>query len=168
MSAVPLIDLDARTNGRRTSRNTVQGPSRRGSAASLASHTSAVRIQPVRGPSRVVPECNEEHNEPPLLPNVRADRGTDQVLVVRAQAGEQIAFELLVRKHQSRVIQLVQRFVGEADAPDVAQECFIKAYRALGSFRGQSTFFTWLYRVAVNCAKNHLVARSRPSGHSGY
>ncbi len=89
------------------------------------------------------------------------NRDADQVLVKRAQAGDQAAFELLVWRHQNRIIQLVQRFVGEADAPDVAQECFIKAYRAIGSFRGQSSFFTWLYRVAVNCAKNHLVARAR-------
>ena len=86
---------------------------------------------------------------------------TDEQLVLRAQKGEALAFELLVRKYQHKTIQLVSRLVGEADAPDVAQEAFVKVYRALPGFRGQSAFYTWLYRIAVNTAKNHLVARSR-------
>jgi RNA polymerase sigma-70 factor, ECF subfamily len=85
----------------------------------------------------------------------------DTQLVARAQEGDQAAFGLLVTKYQYKLIQLVARLVGEADAPDVAQESFVKAYRALKSFRGQSTFYTWLYRIGVNSAKNHLVARAR-------
>jgi RNA polymerase sigma-70 factor (ECF subfamily) len=89
----------------------------------------------------------------------------DEKLVERAQAGDMRAFELLVRKYQHRIIQLVGRMVGEGDAPDVAQESFIRAWRALASFRGQSAFYTWLYRIAINTAKNHRVALSRrPSG----
>lgn len=87
--------------------------------------------------------------------------GVDEQLVARAQAGDKRAFELLVRKYQYKIIQLVSRLVGDADAPDVAQETFIKAWRALKNFRGQSAFYTWLYRIGINTAKNHLVARGR-------
>lgn len=87
--------------------------------------------------------------------------GLDEQLVARAQQGDKRAFELLVRKYQYKIIQLVGRLVGEADAPDVAQESFIKAWRALKAFRGQSAFYTWLYRIGINTAKNHLVARGR-------
>lgn len=90
-----------------------------------------------------------------------SEEQTDDQLVTRAQSGEQRAFELLVRKYQYKIIQLVSRLVGDADAPDVAQETFIKAYRALHGFRGQSAFYTWLYRIGINTAKNHLVARNR-------
>jgi RNA polymerase sigma-70 factor (ECF subfamily) len=93
--------------------------------------------------------------EPPVTP------GIDEQLVERAQAGDRRAFELLVRKYQYKIIQLVGRLVGDADAPDVAQETFIKAWRALNGFRGQSAFYTWLYRIGINTAKNHLVARGR-------
>lgn len=85
----------------------------------------------------------------------------DEQLVVRAQKGDQRAFELLVRKYQNKIIQLVSRLVGDADAQDVAQETFIKAYRALNGFQGNSAFYTWLYRIGINTAKNHLVARGR-------
>ena len=85
----------------------------------------------------------------------------DEQLVVRAQKGDQRAFELLVRKYQHKIIQLVGRLVGDADAQDVAQETFIKAYRALNGFQGNSAFYTWLYRIGINTAKNHLVARGR-------
>lgn len=87
--------------------------------------------------------------------------GIDEQLVERAQTGDRRAFELLVRKYQYKIIQLVGRLVGDADAPDVAQETFIKAWRALNGFRGQSAFYTWLYRIGINTAKNHLVARGR-------
>lgn len=87
--------------------------------------------------------------------------GGDDQLVERAQAGDKRAFELLLRKYQHKIIQLVSRLVGDADAPDVAQESFIKAWRALPGFRGQSAFYTWLYRIGINTAKNHLVARNR-------
>lgn len=90
-----------------------------------------------------------------------SEDNVDEQLVERAQKGDQRAFELLVRKYQHKIIQLVGRLVGEADAPDVAQETFIKAYRALDGFRGQSAFYTWLYRIGINTAKNYLVARGR-------
>ena len=96
---------------------------------------------------------------------VTSRRAIDQALVERAQNGDSRAFDALVIKYQQRVIQLVSRLVSDADAPDVAQEAFIKAYRALPNFRGQSAFYTWLYRIAVNTAKNHLVSRKRrPAG----
>lgn len=85
----------------------------------------------------------------------------DEELVRRAQAGTPRAFDLLVLRHQAKVIQLVSRFVGDGDAPDVAQEAFIKAYRALPNFKGDSAFYTWLYRIAINTAKNQLVSRKR-------
>lgn len=85
----------------------------------------------------------------------------DQELVRRVQAGDQRAFEILVRKYQPRVSKLVAKFIKSADLDDVVQETFIKAYRALKGFRGDSAFYTWLYRIAVNTAKNHLVSQSR-------
>jgi len=87
---------------------------------------------------------------------------TDQQLVERVQAGDKTAFNLLVLKYQHRVLKLVGRFVNDAaEAEDVAQEAFLKAYRALASFRGESAFYTWLYRIAINTAKNALVANRR-------
>jgi len=90
-----------------------------------------------------------------------SEEQTDEQLVGGAQEGNARAFELLVRKYQHKIIQLVSRLVGESDAPDVAQETFIKAYRALNGFRGQSAFYTWLYRIGINTAKNHIVSRGR-------
>lgn len=90
------------------------------------------------------------------------DQGTDQALVVRVQQGDKRAFDLLVTRYQHRILKLVSRFVRDRDdAMDVAQEAFIKAYRALGNFRGDSAFYTWLYRIAINTAKNHLTAAGR-------
>ena len=87
---------------------------------------------------------------------------TDQQLVVRVQKGDKRAFDLLVLKYQYKVHAIVARFIRDSDeVPDVVQEAFIKAYRALPKFRGDSQFYTWLYRIAVNTAKNYLVARSR-------
>jgi RNA polymerase sigma-70 factor (ECF subfamily) len=88
----------------------------------------------------------------------------DQQLVQRVQKGDRSAFDLLVLKYQHRVLKLVGRFVNNAaEAEDVAQDAFLKAYRALPSFRGESAFYTWLYRIAINTAKNSLVAtRRRP------
>lgn len=86
---------------------------------------------------------------------------SDKQLVERAQQGDSTAFDLLVRKYQYKVVKLVSRYVGPADAQDVAQEAFIKAYRALGGFKRKSAFYTWLYRISINTAKNYLVARSR-------
>lgn len=86
---------------------------------------------------------------------------TDAQLVAQAQSGDTAAFDLLVRKYQYKVVKLVSRYVSQSDASDVAQEAFIKAYRALANFKGDSAFYTWLYRISINTAKNHLVARSR-------
>ena len=87
---------------------------------------------------------------------------TDQQLVARVQTGDSRAFDLLVLKYQHKIFSLIGRYVHDADeVQDVAQEAFIKAYRALPKFRGDSPFYTWLYRIAVNTAKNHLVSRSR-------
>ncbi|WP_372743087.1 RNA polymerase sigma factor RpoE [Neptunomonas sp.] len=86
----------------------------------------------------------------------------DQQLVERVQAGDKRAFDLLVGKYQHKIIGLVGRYVYDHhEAMDIAQEAFIKAYRALPRFRGDSAFYTWLYRIAINTAKNHLVSRSR-------
>ncbi len=93
-----------------------------------------------------------------------SEREIDQALVVRVQQGDKKAFDLLVLKYQLRVSKLVSRFLrNQSDVPDVVQEAFIKAYRALPNFRGDSAFYTWLYRIAINTAKNHLVAQSRKS-----
>ena len=93
-----------------------------------------------------------------------SEREIDQELVVRVQQGDKKAFDLLVLKYQLRVSKLVSRFLrNQSDVPDVVQEAFIKAYRALPNFRGDSAFYTWLYRIAINTAKNHLVAQSRKS-----
>lgn len=87
---------------------------------------------------------------------------TDQLLVERVQRGDKTAFDTLVRKYQHKIVKLVSRYVYEpAEAHDIAQESFIKAYRALPNFRGESAFYTWLYRIAINTAKNHLVAEGR-------
>ena len=86
----------------------------------------------------------------------------DQQLVERVQAGDKRAFDLLVLKYQHKIFSLISRYVKDADeVQDVAQEAFIKAYRALPRFRGDSAFYTWLYRIAVNTAKNYLVSRNR-------
>ena len=90
---------------------------------------------------------------------------TDQQLVQRTQRGDLRAFDLLVLKYQGRIAALVSRYVSDAgEVEDVTQEAFIKAYRALGKFRGDSAFYTWLYRIAANAAKNHLVAKGRRPG----
>ena len=87
---------------------------------------------------------------------------TDQQLVEKVQAGDRRAFDLLGLKYQPRILGLVARYVKDNhEVQDVTQEAFIKAYRALPRFRGDSAFYTWLYRIAINTAKNHLVARGR-------
>lgn len=91
-----------------------------------------------------------------------SDREIDQQLVERAQRGEKHAFDLLVAKYQRKLTRLLSRFIRDpAEVEDVAQEAFIKAYRALPSFRGDSAFYTWLYRIGINTAKNYLVALGR-------
>ena len=99
------------------------------------------------------------------MPDVKAVTAptlSDQQLVERVQAGDKRAFDLLVLKYQHKIISLVGRYVKDHhEAMDVSQEAFIKAYRALANFRGDSQFYTWLYRIAINTAKNYLVARNR-------
>jgi RNA polymerase sigma factor RpoE len=91
-----------------------------------------------------------------------SEREIDQLLVERAQKGDQRAFEQLVAKYQRKLGRLLSRFIrDQAEVEDVAQEAFIKAYRALPSFRGDSAFYTWLYRIGINTAKNYLVAQGR-------
>jgi RNA polymerase sigma-70 factor (ECF subfamily) len=91
-------------------------------------------------------------------------KSSDQILVERVQQGDKSAFDVLVVKYQHKVVNLIMRYVkDQAEALDVAQEAFLKAYRALPRFRGDSAFYTWLYRISINTAKNHLVAaRRRP------
>ncbi len=91
-----------------------------------------------------------------------SERETDLELVRRVQSGDKMAFDLLVSKYQSKIAKLVSRFIrNSAEIEDVTQEAFIKAYRGLANFRGDSAFYTWLYRIAINTAKNHLVAAGR-------
>src|SRR5437763_16123698 len=91
-----------------------------------------------------------------------SDREVDQQLVERAQRGDKHAFELLVIKYQRKLGRLLSRFIRDAtEVEDVTQEAFIQAYRALPSFRGDSAFYTWLYRIGINTAKNYLVALGR-------
>jgi RNA polymerase sigma-70 factor (ECF subfamily) len=91
-----------------------------------------------------------------------SDREVDQVLVERAQQGDKRAFELLVNKYHRKLGRLLSRMVRDAtEVEDITQETFIKAYRALPGFRGESAFYTWLYRIGVNTAKNYLVARKK-------
>ncbi|MFZ2972266.1 MAG: RNA polymerase sigma factor RpoE [Ferribacterium limneticum] len=91
-----------------------------------------------------------------------SEREIDQILVERAQGGDKHAFDLLVSKYQRKLGRLLSRFIRDpAEAEDVSQEAFIKAYRALPSFRGDSAFYTWLYRIGINTAKNYLVSQGR-------
>ncbi len=88
----------------------------------------------------------------------------DAELVARVQAGDRGAFDILVQKYQSKVINLVGRYVSDqAECQDIAQDAFVKAYRAIGNFRGDSQFYTWLYRITANTAKNYLASRARKS-----
>jgi len=118
---------------------------------------------------KVVSEPDSNFRQPAQRPNrEEAERArmseaqVDQLLVERVQKGDKQAFDLLISKYQHRIISLVVRYVSDqTEAQDVAQEAFIKAYRAIDRFRGDSAFYTWLYRIAINTAKNWLVARKR-------
>lgn len=91
-----------------------------------------------------------------------ADLDDDKALVERVQKGDTKAFDLLVRKYQHRILGLIGRMINDwAEAQDVAQEVFLRAYRSIGAFRGDSSFYTWIYRIAVNTSKNHLVSNGR-------
>lgn len=92
------------------------------------------------------------------------NKTSDQLLVERVRAGDKSAYDLLVLKYQHKIVKLIMRYVRDpSEALDVSQEAFLKAYRALPKFRGDSAFYTWLYRIAINTAKNHMVAaRRRP------
>jgi len=99
--------------------------------------------------------------------STRVVEDLDQSLVQRVQQGDKAAFDLLVIKYQHKIVHLVNRYVKDpSEAQDVAQDTFIKAYKALADFRGESAFYTWLYRIAINTAKNYLLSRSRR--HSAY
>lgn len=92
----------------------------------------------------------------------------DQELVRRVQNGDKKAFDILVLRYQHRLVQLISRYIKDSgEVMDIAQESFIKAYRALPKFRGDSEFYTWLYRIAINTAKNYLVSRSRRALENG-
>lgn len=105
------------------------------------------------------PDSDTGHQEG--TPDVTSG-ATDHQLVARVQKGDTRAFDLLVLKYQHKIFGLISRYVRDADeVQDVAQEAFIKAYRALPNFRGESAFYTWLYRIAINTAKNYLVSRAR-------
>ena len=98
-----------------------------------------------------------------------ANNIADKEIIERVKNGDKKAYDLLVLKYQQRVISLISRFVkNHADALDISQETFIKAYKALPNFRGESAFYTWLYRIAVNTAKNHLTVQSRKITKSDY
>ena len=101
------------------------------------------------------------------MTDVELSQQMDRELVQRVQDGDSAAFDLLVRKYQHRIVALIGRYVADwSECQDVAQEAFLRAYRAIGSFRGDAQFYTWLHRIAENTAKNHLVASNRrpPTG----
>ncbi len=96
-----------------------------------------------------------------------SERQVDQELVERVQRGDKSAFDLLVRRYQHRIANLISRYVyDQAEVADITQEVFIKAYRAIADFRGESAFYTWLYRIAINTAKNYLVSMGRRPSNS--
>jgi RNA polymerase sigma-70 factor (ECF subfamily) len=107
-------------------------------------------------------ESTEKQMTSPGTTRPAGDRAADLALVKRVQQGDRSAFDLLVLKYQHKILKLIMRYVRDSsEALDVAQEAFLKAYRAIRSFRGDSAFYTWLYRIAINTAKNHVVAAGR-------
>lgn len=111
---------------------------------------------------RAFPAVRSKEVRVPEISDAQARKDTDQQLVDRVLQGDKNAFNLLVLRYQHKVAALIARFVKDSrEVEDVSQEAFIKAYRSLHLFRGDSQFYTWLYRISVNTAKNHLVSRSR-------
>ncbi len=106
----------------------------------------------------------EKRPSEPVEASPVADRASDLALMKRVQQGERSAFDLLVLKYQHKILKLIMRYIHDpSEALDVAQDAFVRAYRAARSFRGDSAFYTWMYRIAINTAKNHLIrARRRP------
>ncbi len=138
------------------------------SAAASNGASAGVSIQGRVGDNvrlyRSVSKPTRMHATPPSLPSSAAevDPNVDRKLVARVQKGDKQAFDLLVIKYQGKIASIISRYVSDRqDIADVAQEAFIKAYRAIGSFRGDSAFYTWIYRIAINCAKNFLAAKGR-------
>jgi len=120
----------------------------------------------VRAPASASPDGSCRENAPGTKP--LSDKEIDMALVERVQRGDKGAYDLLVLKYQHRIGHLVSRYVHDAhETQDVTQEAFIKAYRGLKNFRGDSAFYTWLYRIAINTAKNHLVTMSRKISDTG-
>lgn len=114
------------------------------------------RVSPARHAVAAVPSARKEKQ------STVSERDIDQQLVERVQRGDRRAFDLLVGKYQHRIMSVISRYIRNPDeVQDVAQDTFVRAWRALPKFRGDSAFFTWVYRIAINTAKNHLVARSR-------
>ena len=108
----------------------------------------------------------EKHRHASVTERPTSERAADLALIKQVQQGDRAAFDVLVIKYQAKILKLIMRYVrNPSDAMDVAQEAFIKAYRAAPSFRGDSAFYTWLYRITINTAKNHLVAQSRRPPH---
>ena len=123
--------------------------------SSYTSYTSDIKI------IKTVKQGSKMANKPNDMP-VNANRELDQVLVERAQAGDKKAFGLLVEKYHRKLGRLLSRMIrDQTEVEDVVQESFIKAYRALHNFRGDSAFYTWLYRIGINTAKNYLVSLGR-------
>ena len=115
-----------------------------------------------RGGVRYTPAEEFTNNNPQGTQRTMSEREVDQALVERAQGGDQHAFDQLVSKYQRKLGRLLSRFIRDpAEVEDVTQEAFIKAYRALPAFRGDSAFYTWLYRIGINTAKNYLVSQGR-------
>lgn len=135
-----------------------------GKASPRAAVSARERAAASNANARAATLAKEKYTDRPVDQGrvLMSDREVDQQLVVRAQAGDKRAFELLVIKYQRKVERLLSRLIrDQAEIEDVTQEAFIKAYRALANFRGDSAFYTWLYRIAVNTAKNYLMSQGR-------
>ena len=111
----------------------------------------------------------EKRSPEPVEAGPVTDRALDLALMKRVQQGERSAFDVLVLKYQHKIYKLIMRYVqNPSEALDVAQDAFVKAYRAAGSFRGDSAFYTWMYRIAINTAKNHLISAKRRPLHFAF